>query len=43
MNYIDFQYYRVRIVGFASQPHLVGREALLEHLHAKVCVNSSPA
>ena len=43
MNYIDFQYYRVRIVAFASQPHLVGREALLQHSHAKVFVNSPPA
>jgi hypothetical protein len=39
MNYIDFQYYRVRIAAFASQPHLVGREALLQHSHAKVFVN----
>jgi hypothetical protein len=35
----DFQYYRVRIVAFPSQPHLVGREALLEHLYAKVLVD----
>jgi len=32
----DLQYYRVRIVAFPTQPHLVGREALIEHLHAKV-------
>jgi len=40
MNYIDFQYYRVRIAKFASQPHLVGRDALLEHHQAKVFLNS---
>ena len=38
MGYIDFQYYKVRIVSFACQPHLVGREALLEHQNAKVFV-----
>jgi len=32
MNYIDFQYYRVRITAFASQPQLVGREALVPRL-----------
>ena len=36
MGYIDFQYYKARIVSFASQPHLVGREALLEHQNANV-------
>jgi len=36
MGYVDFQYYRVRIAAFASQPHLVGREALLEHRYARV-------
>ncbi len=36
MGYVDFQYYRVRIVTFALQPHLVGREALLEHQYARV-------
>ena len=40
MNYADFQYYRVRIAAFATQPHLVGREALLEHLNAKVFTDS---
>jgi hypothetical protein len=43
MNYIDFQYYRVKIIGFPSQPHLQGREALLQHSHAKVFVNSPSA
>jgi hypothetical protein len=39
MAYVDFQYYRVRIIAFESQPHLVGREALIEHLYAKVFVD----
>jgi hypothetical protein len=39
-NYADFQCYRVRVGAFPQQPHLVGREALLEHLHAGVFVNS---
>jgi hypothetical protein len=43
MGYIDFQYYRVRISAFASKPHLIGREALLDHLHARVFVGESPA
>lgn len=40
MNYLDFQYYRVRIAAFASNPHLIGREALLESHHAKVFVSA---
>jgi hypothetical protein len=32
----DFQYYRVRIGSFPAQPHLAGREALLEHKDATV-------
>ena len=36
MAYVDFPYYLVRIVAFVPQPHLVGREALLECRHAKV-------
>lgn len=43
MDYIDFQYYRVRIVQFKPHPHLVGREALLEHQYAKVFVPNIPA
>lgn len=39
--YIDFQYYRVRIAAFPSQPHLLGREALLERRHARVFVAGS--
>ncbi|MGA2984703.1 MAG: hypothetical protein ABSG32_12880 [Terriglobia bacterium] len=41
MGYADFQYYRVRIATFATQPHLVGREALLDHLYAKVFADTS--
>ena len=40
MSYLDFQYYRVRITAFPSQPHLVGREALVDHQHATVFVLS---
>lgn len=36
MGYVDFRYYRVRIAAFPSQPHLVGREALVERHHAGV-------
>ncbi len=36
MGYVDFQYYRVSIESFRSQPHLVGREALLEPQYARV-------
>jgi hypothetical protein len=42
MGYADFQYYRVRIAAFTGQPHLVGREALLDHLHAKVHMGCAP-
>lgn len=41
MDYIDFQYYRVRIAAFPTQPHLVGREALLDHRYARVFVVGS--
>ncbi len=41
MDYIDFRYYRVRIAAFPSRPHLVGRDALLEHQYARVFVNLS--
>lgn len=36
LSRVDFQYYRVRIMAFPSQAHLVGREALLEHQHGRV-------
>jgi hypothetical protein len=36
MDYIDLQYYRVRIADFPGQPHLVGRDALLEVRNANV-------
>jgi len=38
MNYAEFRYYRVRIMEFPLQPHLVGREALLEHHLARVFI-----
>lgn len=41
MDYVDFQYYRVRIVAFKSQPHLVGKEALVDHHYARVFVTSA--
>ncbi len=41
MALADFQYYRVRIAAFTSQPLLVGREALMEHGHARVFVIQS--
>jgi len=42
LNYVDFQYYRVRIQAFPSQPHLVGREALLQHHDANIFLSASP-
>lgn len=36
MAYVDFRYYRVRIAEFTAHPDLVGREALLDHEHARV-------
>lgn len=38
LGFIDFQYYRVKVLGFDKHPHLVGREALLGVHHAKVFV-----
>lgn len=38
MRYADFQYYRVRIAQFEAHPDLVGRDALIERLHASVLV-----
>ncbi|MGP0074657.1 MAG: hypothetical protein ACLPWF_22325 [Bryobacteraceae bacterium] len=35
-DYRDLQYYKVRIARFDNQPHLVGREALLERQYASV-------
>jgi hypothetical protein len=35
-DYRDLQYYRVKIAGFDEQPHLVGREALIERQYARV-------
>jgi hypothetical protein len=36
MNYIDLQYYRVKIGRFDTHPELVGREALIERQHATI-------
>ncbi len=30
LDYRNLKYYRVRIAAFAEQPHLVGREALID-------------
>jgi hypothetical protein len=38
LDYRDYQYYRVSIAAFAEQPHLVGREALIERQYAKVFI-----
>jgi hypothetical protein len=42
LDYRDFQYYRVQITAFDDQPHLVGREALIERLHVKVLLADEP-
>ncbi len=36
MDYIDLQYYRVKITKFDPHPELVGRDALIERKHAGV-------
>jgi hypothetical protein len=36
MDYQDFLYYRAAIVAFDAQPHLVGREALIERQYGAV-------
>jgi hypothetical protein len=36
VGYIDFQYYRVKIVRSEDQPQVSGREALLDVRHAQV-------
>ena len=36
VDYRDLQYYRVEIAGFDEQPHLVGREALIERQYVRV-------
>ncbi len=35
-GYIDLRYFRSRIVSFTTNPHLVGRDTLLEVGHARV-------
>jgi hypothetical protein len=39
MGYIDFEYYRVKIARFDTQPQVVGREALVKVHHAKILVS----
>ncbi len=36
LDYRDLKYYRVRIARFDTEPHLVGREALIERQYASV-------
>lgn len=36
MDYVDLQYYRVKIAGFDAHPELVGREALVGRQHATI-------
>jgi len=36
LDYRDLQYYNVSIAGFDEQPHLVGREALIERQYVRV-------
>lgn len=36
MDYIDLQYYLVKIAGFDNHPELIGREALIERRNATV-------
>ena len=36
MDYQDFLYYRATIAGFATQPHLAGREILIERQYGAV-------
>jgi hypothetical protein len=38
---LDFKYIRVRIREFPTQPHLVGREALLEPEYAEIFVDGT--
>jgi hypothetical protein len=42
LDYVDFEYYRVRVEAFPAQPHLVGREALVKRSYAKVMIGASP-
>lgn len=38
LDYRDLKYYRVLIAGFHEQPHLVGRQALIERQHVNLFV-----
>ena len=42
-HFVDYHYFRVRIVEFPKQPHLVNREALVEVLHARVFLAADDA
>jgi hypothetical protein len=42
LDYRDFQYYRVQIAAFDEQPHLVGREALIERHSVRVMLADEP-
>ena len=41
LDYRDLQYYRVWIAGFNEQPHLVGREALVERQYVNVFLSNA--
>ncbi len=43
LDYRDFQYYRVQIAAFDEQPHLVGREALIERRNVRVFADEPEA
>jgi hypothetical protein len=40
MDYRDFRYFRVFVAKFDSQPHLVGREALLDRQNGRAFFQS---
>ena len=42
-RFADYHYFRVRIVEFPTQPHLVNREALVEVLYARVFLATDDA
>jgi hypothetical protein len=35
-GYVDYRYYKVKIISFTDHPHLNGRQALIETSHARV-------
>jgi hypothetical protein len=42
MDYIDLQYYRVKIASFDAHSELVGREALIERQNAAIHLRNEP-